>query len=109
MTTRYALAAMTALTLISTPALSQPARSDEDAPRQAVVSYADLNLNTQFGQAVLKARIRRAAQAVCGPEPDSRDLARLPPYRACMKASVDTAVAAIPSASQLAGSGKPAG
>jgi UrcA family protein len=73
------------------------------------VSFADLNLNTATGQAILVARIHRAAEAVCGPEPDSRDLKRLPPYRQCMKQSVDTAVAAIPSASQVAGRLKPAG
>jgi UrcA family protein len=106
---RYALAAIAAVTLISTPAFSKPVQTDDDAPRQAVVSYADLNLATQSGQAVLRARIHRAAQAVCGPEPDSRDIERLMPFRRCMKQSVDTAAAAIPSASQLAGSAKPAG
>jgi UrcA family protein len=109
MTTRYALAVATAITLISAPAFAEPARTDDEAPRQATVSYADLNLNTVGGLAVLKARIQRAAEAVCGPEPDSRDLARVMPFRLCMKQTVDTAVAAIPSASHLAGSGKPAG
>ena len=109
MTTRYALTALAALSLISTPAFSQSVRSDDDATRQAVVSYADLNLNTPFGQAVLKARIQRAAEVVCGPEPDSRDLAPLMAFRRCMKQTVDTAVAVIPSADQLAGSAKPAG
>jgi UrcA family protein len=109
MTTPFTLAAVTALTLISVPAFAQAARADEEAPRQAAVSFADLNLNTANGQAILVARIHRAAEAVCGPEPDSRDLKRLPPYRQCMKQSVDTAVAAIPSASQVAGRLKPAG
>jgi UrcA family protein len=89
--------------------LARPAQADEDAPRKAVASYADLNLNTAEGQAILAARIHRAAEAVCGPEPDSRDLERLAPFRRCMKQSVDTAVAAIPSSSQVAGKVKPAG
>jgi UrcA family protein len=110
MTTQYALGALAALTLLNGPALAQPARTDEAAaPRQAAVSYADLNLNSPEGQAILVARIHHAAEAVCGPEPDSRDLKRLMPYRQCMKQSVDTAVAAVPSASQMAGKVRPAG
>jgi UrcA family protein len=109
MTVRYVLAAMAVTVLISTPAFARPAQTDEDAPRQATVSYADLNLNTEKGQAILAARIHRAAETVCGPEPDSRDLERFIPFQRCMKQTVDTAVAAIPSASHLAGSGKPAG
>jgi UrcA family protein len=108
MTVQYALAALASFTLISTPAFSQPVRADGDTWRTAV-SYADLNLNTPSGQAVLKARIQRAALAVCGPEPDSRDLAPQMAFRRCMKQSMDSAVAAIPSASHLAGSTKPAG
>jgi UrcA family protein len=108
MTTQYALTALAALSLISTPAFSQAVRTDGDT-LQTAVSYADLNLDTQSGQAVLKARIQRAAEAVCGPEPDSRDLGPLMAFRRCMKQSVETAVAAIPSASHMAGSGKPAG
>jgi UrcA family protein len=109
MTTRHTLAAVAALALFSGPALSQPIHADEDAPRQAVASYADLDLNTAQGQAILVARIHRAAEAVCGPEPDSRDLKAQPAFRACLKQSVETAVAAIPSANKLAGSVRPAG
>ncbi|MGZ3276195.1 MAG: UrcA family protein [Caulobacteraceae bacterium] len=109
MSTQYTLAALTALSLVSTPTFAREVQAGDEAPRSAAVSYADLNLNTPDGQAVLVARIHRAAEAVCGPEPDSRDLKRLPPYRQCMKQSVDTAVAAIPSPSQMAGKVKPAG
>ena len=109
MTTQYTLAALTALTLISGHAFAKTTQADEQAPRQAAVSYADLNLNSTDGQAILVARIHRAAAAVCGPEPDPRDLERLPSYNRCLKQSVDTAVAAIPSPSQMAGKLKPAG
>jgi UrcA family protein len=105
---RYGLAALAALTLIAGPALARPAQTDE-APRQAKVSYADLNLNTPAGQAVLAARIRRAAEAVCGPEPDSRDVKAVMTFDRCMKQSTDQAVASVPAASQTAGSAKPAG
>jgi UrcA family protein len=109
MTTLRTLAAVAALVLISGPALSKPIHADEDAPRQAAVSYADINLNTPEGQAIVAARIHSAAVAVCGPEPDSRDVKAQIPFRTCVKQSVDTAVAAIPSASQVAGGVKPAG
>jgi len=109
MYTRYGLAALAAVTLIAGPALAAPAQANDEAPRRAAVSYADLNLNTETGKTILVARIQRAAEAVCGPEPDSRDLARQAPYQRCMKQSVEAAVAAIPSASQMAGGAKPAG
>jgi UrcA family protein len=109
MLTQYTIAAAAAFTLFSAPAFAAPAQSNLETSQQATVSYADLNLETPSGQAILKARIQRAAEAVCGPEPDSRDLAQLAPYRRCMKETVDTAVAAIPSPSNLAGTAKPAG
>jgi UrcA family protein len=109
MNTRYSLAALAALTLIAGPALARPAQTDDAAPRQAAASYADLKLDTAQGQAILVARIHSAAEAVCGPEPDSRDVKAQMAFRGCMKQSVDTAMASIPSASQLAGSVKPAG
>jgi UrcA family protein len=109
MHTRYALAAFAALTLTAGPALARPAQADDEAPRQATVSYADLNLNTAGGQAVLTARLHRAAEAVCGPEPDSRDVKAQMAFQRCMKQSLNTAIAGVPTASQVAGSAKPAG
>jgi UrcA family protein len=109
MTAQYVVAAAAAFTLISAPALAEPARTDVETTLKATVSYADLNLNTATGQAILAARIQRAAEAVCGPEPDSRDLAQLMPFRRCMKQTLDTAIAAIPSPSNVAGGAKPAG
>jgi UrcA family protein len=101
MTIRYSLAALAAVTLIAGPALAAPAQT-EDSPRQAAVSYADLNLSTATGQAALVARIHRAAEAVCGGEPDSRDVKAQMAYRGCIRRAVDTAVAAIPSPTKLA-------
>ena len=107
MTIRYGLAAIAAptliaLTAIAGPALARPAPTDDEAPRQAAASFADLNLDTAQGQAILAARIHRAAEEVCGPEPDSRDVKALMAFRGCMKQTVTTAVAAIPAGSQLA-------
>ena len=106
MKTQYALAALAALTLntmalTAGSALAAPVQS-EDGPRQAAVSYADLNLNSENGKAILVARIHRAAEAVCGGEPDSRDVKALMAFRGCMKQTVTTAVAAIPTGNQLA-------
>jgi UrcA family protein len=117
MNSRCSLAALTAFTLTALaltslaagPVLAAPALTDENAPRRVAVSYADLNLDTAGGQAVLTARIHRAAEAVCGPEPDSRDVKAQMAFRRCMKQSIDTAAAAIPAPSQVAGGAKPAG
>lgn len=107
MNARYALAALAAMTLTAGPALAQPAAADGSA--RMAVSYADLNLNTAAGQAVLMGRIRHAAEQVCGPEPDSHDLKTRLAFKACLRQSVDTAVSAIPEASRLAGAVRPAG
>jgi UrcA family protein len=115
MNTRHALAALAAPTLMAVslamvaPALAAPAQADDAAPRRMAVSYADLNLDTGDGQAVLTARIHRAAEAVCGPEPDSRDVKALMAFDGCMQQSVGAAVSAIPHARRVAGSAKPAG
>ena len=101
-----ALAAFT--TLIAGQALAQPAQSDNDARRMAV-SYADLKLDTAAGQAQLMGRIHHAAEMVCGPSPDLHQVKAVMAFKRCMKQSTETAVAAIPLPSQLAGSAKPAG
>ena len=104
----YSLAALAALSLTTTPALARPVQTDGDTKR-TTVSYADLNLLTDAGQAELMARIRHAAEAVCAPTPDQHDVKAVMAFERCMKQSVEMGVAAIPTPSQLAGSGKPAG
>lgn len=44
-----------------------PAHAELGAPRSVVVSFADLNLNSDAGQARLNKRIAFAAETVCGP------------------------------------------
>jgi UrcA family protein len=105
MRTLYGLAA---LALVANPAMARPVQMDGDSQRTAV-SYADLDLTTAAGHAALAARIRRAAEAVCGPSPDQKDVKAVMAFEGCMKQSVDTAVAAIPTASQMAGNRRPAG
>jgi UrcA family protein len=113
MNAHYASAALAALTLIAGPALAQSAqdnvgRKDDDARRMAV-SYADLKLDTAAGQAQLMGRIHHAAEMVCGPSPDLHEVKAVMAFKRCMKQSVDTAVASIPSPNELASAIRPAG
>lgn len=95
------LAAAFVVSCSAAAAFAAPVKEDGDTWRTAV-PYADLKLNTAAGQAVLKARLQQAAEQVCGPRPDQRDLRASADFRSCMKAGVKTALAAIPAASQMA-------
>ncbi len=64
------------------------AHADEAA---RTVRYADLNLNTQAGAAVLYKRIRNAAEQVCG-DVDSRQLAQAAAAKACVDKAIFTGV-----------------
>lgn len=44
-----------------------PAHAELGAPRSVVVSFADLDLGSEAGQARLDRRIAYAAETVCGP------------------------------------------
>jgi UrcA family protein len=61
--------ALTASALVITTAatVSSPARAADADSRSALVRYNDLNLNTDVGEAKLKLRIAKTAEAVCGP------------------------------------------
>jgi len=83
-------AAVTAGALIV--AVSTAARA-ADVP-QVHVKYADLNLSSTAGAAVLYQRIRVAATQVCG-TPDQRDLARLQQAKVCTDNAIASAVAAV--------------
>ncbi len=93
-----------ALIALGAPALAcaQTARADSDA-RQVSVSFADLNLATNAGQATLKTRLDHAARTACGERPDNRDLRALAAYQACVKTSVQTATASVLAPSMVAG------
>jgi len=64
-----------------------------DVP-QVHVKYADLNVASSAGAAVLYQRIRSAADQVCG-VPGNRDLARIEPAKACAAQAIAAAVAAV--------------
>ena len=70
-----------------------PARAEQAGGlRQARVSYADVNTASDAGMAVLRHRVQAASRALCGPEPDPRDLNRGVTYRTCVEQSVQRAL-----------------
>lgn len=89
------LATFSALGLVS---FSQPAAAQSVNPGSEIVSYhvafPDLNIDGQAGAAALLHRIRHAARQVCGDNDDDMlDAGRQ--LQACMKDSVDRAVASL--------------
>jgi UrcA family protein len=73
-------------------ALSTVARAD--AARQLHVSYADLNVNSGAGAAVLFQRISHAADRVCEVQ-GTRDLGQLAAVKACTHHAIAAAVEAV--------------
>ncbi len=61
---------------------------------QVHVKYADLNVSSPAGAAVLYQRIRVAANQVCG-TPDQRDLSRLQQAKTCTDKAIANAVTAV--------------
>lgn len=66
--------------------VTTPATAGQEAAR-ATVRVNDLNLATTAGERTLRRRIEHAATLVCG-EPDTRDLARDAPVRACRNRAI---------------------
>src|SRR5579871_2380748 len=67
--------------------VAQPAQ-----PLTKRVAFGDLNLDSDQGAKVLYARLRQAAQYVCAPWEDSRDLQRRATWRRCVENSLSDAV-----------------
>ncbi|MDB5448698.1 MAG: hypothetical protein JWQ97_4015 [Phenylobacterium sp.] len=95
----------TALALSATAAVAAP------PPEQAsvVVRTSDLDLRSDAGAGIALQRIRAAARAVCGEEPDLRQLGRQALIRACVRGAVDRTVASAHSPRLAALNGVPAG
>ena len=68
--------------------------------RLARFIYADLNLNTQAGAAVLYQRIHNAAQQVCG-DVGSRELAQAAAAKACVDRAIVASVHSVNNPHQL--------
>jgi UrcA family protein len=70
--------------IVATPALAQ---ADDAATRR--VSYADLDLSSPAGRAVLDRRLTSAVRAVCGS--GSYDLSRMVAEKRCFKVAIGSA------------------
>jgi UrcA family protein len=73
--------------------LVNAAQAGEQVVRQRV-SFKDLNLNSPEGAAVLYARIKRAANEVCG-QWDNFNLSQMHAQRTCISGAVSRAVAEV--------------
>ncbi len=69
------------------------APSADSETRSETVRYADLDLSGQAGVKTLTARIKGAAQNVCGPAPSGPGLAT--DYNTCVTSAVDHAIAGV--------------
>ena len=78
--------------LLATPAL---AHSSAGQPPSLVVRYSDLDVTRRDGARALLDRLSHAAHRVCSPEPDNKDLHGRTLYDACVRDSMDRAVAAV--------------
>lgn len=79
-------------TVLSMCSMAVHADSPDRAVPQQIVRFADLNLSGPQGAEALYARIRSAANQVCGPQND-RDLTISGIHRACMNTAIADAVA----------------
>ena len=80
------------IALAASVATAQPVTTD------IRVSYADLNLGSDAGQAVLAKRIETAANSACGANANQRDLSMKRNSSSCSAAAVSKANLAIASA-----------
>ena len=90
-TKQVAMAGIAALCL-ATAAMG--AHAGELNPPARTVRYADLNLNTPAGAAVLYKRIKYAAEQVCG-DVNARQLKEAMAAKACVAQAVDAGVHAV--------------
>ena len=74
----------------------QAQAGDINHERQVVVRYDDINVKQASGARILLARIDEAADNVCGPQPDIRQLGAWKSFRDCRKTAMDTAMASLP-------------
>ena len=75
---------------VETPGFTQPIIIENAGPPTAIVSFADLNMQSNAGRETLDRRIRRAADMLCH-EPGKTDLDRLADQRDCYRTAMDSA------------------
>jgi UrcA family protein len=86
--------AMAAIAAIGLATAATAAHADEVNAPARTVRYADLNLNTQAGAAVLYKRIKIAAAQVCG-DAGSRQLQEAAAARGCIDRAVEAGVRSV--------------
>jgi UrcA family protein len=87
------LAAVAAVCLASVTIVAHADEAANGVPARTV-HYSDLDINTRAGATVLYARIRNAAQQVCG-DVDSRQLAVSAAVKACVNRAISTSVRSV--------------
>ena len=87
---RNFLAAVAAVCLASVAVVAHADEAANGVPARTA-HYSDLDINTPAGAAVLYARIRNAAQQVCG-DVDSKQLAVSAAVKACVNRAISTSV-----------------
>ena len=100
-----ALCAAAAIAVTAT-GFSASAHAQSRTVRTAVVDYADLDLNSQDGQATLQGRLKRAVRKVCGSY-DPKNLVDVQDYGVCMTEANASAQRASVTIMAAAKSGKP--
>jgi len=91
MNIRYSFLAMVLLPAMSF-GVDAPAEPPQPSDPAQVVVFADLNLNSQSGLAILYKRIQRAASEVCKFPPPRRELRFVSERKACTERALDRAV-----------------
>jgi UrcA family protein len=69
---------------------------------QVVVTFDDLDLSSKAGARTLYARLKGAAQQVCGNRPDGHDLKGYMSYQSCYGSALEKAVRKVDNAHLLA-------
>lgn len=89
------LIAAATFAVMSIAATAQAATSPSDDTVTLKVSLNGVNLSTKEGAKIAIARIHNAAEGICGSKPDNREIRAMGDYKACMKRTVDGAVASL--------------
>lgn len=100
-----ALCAAAAIAVTAT-GFSASANAQSRTVRTAVVDYADLDLNSEDGQATLQGRLKGAVRKVCGSY-DSKNLVDVRDHGVCMDQANASAQRASVTIMAAAKSGKP--
>jgi UrcA family protein len=87
------LAAVAAVCLASVTIVAHADEAANGVPARTI-RYSDLDINTRAGATVLYARIRNAAQQVCG-DVDSKQLAVSAAVKACVNRAISTSVRSV--------------